>query len=84
MNITYNWNVKFLKQDDRGYATSLLCELSGTNGENTKIASMVNSFGGDDYKPYLQWKQEDIDSYAESNRANLEASISQQFGELND
>jgi hypothetical protein len=79
MSITYNWNVKFLKQDDRGYATSLFCELSGTNGEITKIASVVNSFGGNDYKPYSQWTQEEIDSFAESNRIDLEANITEQL-----
>jgi hypothetical protein len=77
---TFSWNVKHLKEDDRGYAASLLCELQGTSNTGaTKIASVVTSFGGADYKPKLQWTQEQIDQFAENHRASLEQEIESLF-----
>lgn len=79
MSISFTYDVKYLKPDDRGYATSLYCEMSGTQDGVKKSASTVFSFGGDDYKPVSQWSQQDIDQWAESARAQLEENITAQF-----
>jgi hypothetical protein len=82
MAITFTWTVKHLNQDNRGYANTLFTELSGTDGTNTKLATNVHVFGGDDYKPYSSWQQADIDAFAETHRSDLEANINLQFAEL--
>ena len=72
----FTWNVKYLKEDDRGYASTLFCEIKGVSAQGvTKIANTVFSFGGDDYKPKMQWTQEQIDQWAETVRPGLEEKI---------
>jgi len=79
MSITYSWVVKYLKQDERGYASTLYCELQGAQDEIIKMASSSTSFGGADYKPYAQWMQEQIDAFADTMKPSLEAEIQYQF-----
>ena len=76
----YTWTVKHLNSDRRGYASDAYFEMEGVDDSGTKkIGSVAVSFGGDDLKPMSAWKQEDIDVYAETLRANLEAQIAEQF-----
>jgi hypothetical protein len=79
MAITYSWVVKYLKQDERGYASTLYCELQGEQDAVIKIASSSTSFGGADYKPYVQWTQEQIDVFADTMKPGLETEIQYQF-----
>ena len=77
---TFSWNVKYLKEDDRGYASILFLELKGVSDQGvTKTASSVTSFGGDDYKPKSEWTQEQIDQWAETARVRLEENLNNQF-----
>jgi len=76
----YEFLVKHLKEDDRGYAASLYLEMQGTNDSSKKTISSVSvSFGGDDYKPKTQWTQEKIDQWAERIRPSLEENINIEF-----
>lgn len=79
MTITYSWNVKYLKEDERGYASTLYCELQGVDGDKKATSSCSISFGGDDYKPKTQWTQTDIDLWADKEKSNLEEDITNQF-----
>jgi hypothetical protein len=79
MTILFNYEVKHLKSDDRGYATSLYCEMNGIKEGVKKIASTVFCFGGDDYKPMGQWTEQDIDNWAQNARLQLEENITAQF-----
>lgn len=79
MTITYSWNVKYLKEDERGYASTLYCELQGVDGDKKATSSCSISFGGDDYKPKSQWTQEQIDVFADTMKSSLEAEIQYQF-----
>lgn len=79
MAITYSWVVKYLKQDERGYASTLYCELQGEQDSVVKTAASSTSFGGADYKPYTQWTQEQIDAFADTMKPGLEAEIQYQF-----
>ena len=82
MDISYKFVVKKLKEDDRGYASTLFLEMQGASAEGvTKLATAVVSFGGTDYKPKESWSQDQIDSIAESHRKNLELTISNQFAQ---
>ena len=58
--IEFSWNVKYLKEDERGYVSTIFCELQGVSNGIKKTANTVFSFGGDDYKPKLQWTEEQI------------------------
>jgi hypothetical protein len=76
----YEFLVKNLKEDDRGYAASLYLEMQGTNGSGDKALSSVSvSFGGDDYKPKSSWTQEQTDQWAEAMRPQLQKNIESQF-----
>jgi hypothetical protein len=76
----YEFLVKHLKEDDRGYAASLYLEMQGTNGSGDKALSSVSvSFGGDDYKPKSSWTQEQTDQWAETMRSQLQQNIDVQF-----
>lgn len=75
MTITYTWTVKNLNADQRGYAQTLYLELEGTDGVTTGKAASISVLGGDEYKPMSKWTQEDIDAFAESKRAALEAEV---------
>lgn len=76
----YEFLVKYLKEDDRGYASSLYLEMQGTNGSGDKaISSTSVSFGGADYKPKSSWTQEQIDQWAETMRPQLQQNIDAQF-----
>jgi hypothetical protein len=77
--IEFSWNVKYLKEDERGYASTFFCEMNGVLEGITKTANSVFSFGGDDYKPKSQWTQEQIDQWAEIARSNLEEQINAKF-----
>ena len=79
MSILFNYEIKHLKTDDRGYAASLYCEMSGVQNGVKKFSSTVFCFGGDDYKPVSHWSQQDIDQVAESAKAQLEENIVTQF-----
>lgn len=79
MNILFNYEIKHLKTDERGYASSLYCEMSGVKDGVKTSASTVFSFGGNDYKPASQWSQEDIDQWAETARLQLQENITAQF-----
>ena len=76
----YEFLVKHLKEDDRGYAASLYLEMQGTNeaGDKTLTSTSI-SFGGDDYKPKSQWTQEQTDQWAEAMRPQLQQNIDAQF-----
>jgi len=79
----YNWTVKHLSTDRRGYAADGYFELEGVDDDGKKhVASIATSFGGDDLKPLSAWKQEDIDAYAETLRQSLEAQIESQIATL--
>ena len=80
MSITFQWAVKHIASDSRGYGHTGHFEMSGAdeNG-NLKIDNVVVSFGGDDYKPISAWQQADIDAYAETHRQYLERSITEKF-----
>jgi len=74
----YTWTVKHLNADRRGYASDAYFELEGVDENGVKkIGSVAVSFGGDDLKPMSAWQQTDIDAYAETFRADLEAQIVQ-------
>ena len=76
----YEFLVKYLKEDDRGYASSLYLEMQGTNDSGKKaISSTSVSFGGADYKPKSSWTQEQIDQWAEKMRPQLQQNIDAQF-----
>lgn len=76
----YEFLVKHLKEDDRGYAASLYLEMQGTNNSNKKAFSSVSvSFGGDDYKPKASWTQEQTNQWAEKMRVQLQKNIDAQF-----
>jgi hypothetical protein len=76
----YEFLSKHLKEDDRGYATSLYLEMQGTNDSNEKIVSSISvSFGGDDYKPKSSWTQEQIDQWAETMSSQLQQNIDAHF-----
>ena len=78
--VTFSWNVKNLKEDDRGYASILFIELKGVSDQGvTKTVSSVTSFGGDDYKPKSEWTQDQIDQWAETARVRLEEALNDQF-----
>lgn len=77
--LEFSWNVKHLKEDERGYASTLFCEMNGVSEGITKTANSVFSFGGGDYKPKVQWTQEQIDQWAETVRSNLEEQINAKF-----
>jgi hypothetical protein len=74
----FQWVVKHLNTDQRGYASDAYFEMQGTNSDGVKQSSSVAvSFGGDDLKPRSAWQQSDIDAYAETLRPNLEAQITE-------
>jgi hypothetical protein len=76
----YEFLVKHLKEDERGYAASLYLEMQGTNDSGDKALSSVSvSFGGDDYKPKASWTQEQTDQWAETMRSQLQQNIDAQF-----
>ena len=76
----YEFIVKHLKEDDRGYAASLYLEMQGTNESgDTALSSVSVSFGGNDYKPKASWTQEQTDQWAEIMRPQLEQNINNQF-----
>ena len=76
----YEFLVKHLKEDDRGYAASLYLEMQGTNGSNKQALSSVSvCFGGNDYKSKLSWTQEQINQWAEKMRTQLKKNIDAQF-----
>jgi hypothetical protein len=77
--LEFSWNVKHLKEDERGYASTLFCEMNGVLEGITKTANSVFSFGGDDYKPKSQWTEEQINQWAEIARSNLEEQINAKF-----
>ena len=78
----YEFLVKHLKEDDRGYASSLYLEMQGTNDSGKKAFSSVSvSFGGDDYKPKLSWTQEQTDQLSETMRSQLQQNIDVQLEE---
>ena len=79
MSITYNWKNKKLKQDDFGVATELVLAMEGTKDGITHKALMDVSFGGSDLKDYSDWTDEQINTWAEKYRVNLETIISEQF-----
>lgn len=79
MTIIYTWKVKYLKEDERGYASTLHCELQGVDGTKTANSSGSISFGGDDYKPKSEWQQDQIDAFAESIKPQLQESIIEQL-----
>jgi hypothetical protein len=79
---TFSWNVKHLKEDDRGYASTLFLELKGVSDQGrTETASSITSFGGDDYKPKSEWTQEQIDQWAETARVRLEEILNDKFNQ---
>ena len=76
----YEFLVKHLKEDDRGYAASLYLEMQGTNDSNKQALSSVSvCFGGNDYKSKSSWTQEQIDQWAETMRPQLQQNIDAQF-----
>jgi len=76
----YEFLVKHLKEDDRGYAASLNLEMQGTNDSGNKALSSVSvNFGGNDYKSKSSWTQEQIDQWAETMRYQLQQNIDAQF-----
>jgi len=79
MSITYSWKNKKLKQDDFGVATELVLAMEGTKDGITHKALMDVSFGGNDLKDYSDWTDEQINTWAEKYRLNLETVISEQF-----
>ena len=76
----YEFLVKYLKEDDRGYAASLYLEMQGTSDSGDKALSSASvSFGGADYKPKSSWTQEQTDQWAETMRPQLQQNIDVQF-----
>lgn len=84
MSINYEWVIKHLNTDTRGYANSLHLELEGSDGKNTVTMSAACAFGGEDYKPASKWSQEDIDTYAELNADDLKSFIAARLEELSE
>lgn len=82
MAITYTWTRKKLKEDDFGDAESLQLVMQATEGTNTERAGIVISFGGNDLKPIESWTSEEIDTWAESNRADLEQQLATILAEV--
>lgn len=82
MAITYTWTRKKLKEDDFGDAESLQLVMQATDGTNTERAGIVISFGGDDLKAIEAWTSEEIDTWAENNRADLEQQLATILAEV--
>jgi len=76
MSITYEWVVKHLSANNRGYANIGVFEMQGTD-ELSRYAkgSVTVVFGDSELKPLAQWTQENIDAYAETKRADIEQAI---------
>jgi hypothetical protein len=80
MSTIYEFTIKKLKEDDRGYASSLYCEMQGTADDGRKtIAGAAISFGGEDYKPYSSWSQDEIDFAASTLQTSMQESIDYQL-----
>ena len=79
MAISYTWKSKTLKSDEFGDATELVLAMEGLENGLTHRSLLTVSFGGDDIKAQSDWTDAEIDIWAETHRANLEATIASQF-----
>lgn len=76
MAINFEWVVKHLTADNRGYATIGVFEMQGVDDSGaTANGSVTVCFGADELKPLRQWSDADIDAYAESKRGDIEQFI---------
>jgi hypothetical protein len=82
MTIKYEWVIKHLNTDPRGYANSIHLEMEGSDSKNTVVMSAASAFGGEDYKPASRWSQEAIDAYAETHADDLKKFIAERLAEL--
>ena len=80
MIINFNWKIKHITTDSRGYGSLGNFEMEGIdNSSNSKTANVIVCFGGDELKPISYWGQIQIDNYAEKYREILELEIKEQF-----
>lgn len=80
MNINFNWKVKHIATDTRGYGSIGNFEMEGTDiYNNYETANVVVCFGGNELKPISHWSQDEIDNYAEKYREMLELQIKEQL-----
>jgi len=77
--ITYTWKAKKLREDDFGYASTLVLSMEAQKNDEIKRESISISFGGSDLKSIDEWTQEEIDAVAESHRITMEESLTNQF-----
>jgi len=80
MNINFNWKIKHITTDSRGYGSVGNFEMEGIdNSNNSKTANVVVCFGGEELKPISFWSQNEIDNYAEKYREILQLQIKEQL-----
>lgn len=76
MSTTFTWVARHLKEDHRGFATSMFCERQGVNDSGiTESAGVSVSFGGSGYKAKSDWLHSEIDAVAEEHRLELDSNV---------